>query len=55
VHVHNVVAIAATPDNQGYWMVGTDGGLFTFGDAGYFGSLPGNKIAKNNVVSIVEA
>ncbi|HEX3461866.1 MAG TPA: prenyltransferase/squalene oxidase repeat-containing protein [Acidimicrobiales bacterium] len=24
--------------NQGYWLVGSDGGIFTFGDAGFFGS-----------------
>jgi hypothetical protein len=27
--------------NQGYWMVGSDGGVFNFGDAGYFGSMGG--------------
>jgi hypothetical protein len=29
---------AALPDGQGYWLVAADGGVFTFGDAGYFGS-----------------
>src|ERR1700735_3438929 len=29
---------AATSGGQGYWMVASDGGIFTFGDAGYFGS-----------------
>jgi hypothetical protein len=29
---------AATSDGQGYWLVASDGGIFTFGDAGYFGS-----------------
>jgi hypothetical protein len=29
---------AASSDGQGYWMVASDGGIFTFGDAGYFGS-----------------
>src|SRR6202035_4499087 len=23
-----------------YWLVGADGGVFTYGDAGYFGSVP---------------
>ncbi len=36
-----IVSMAATPDGKGYWMVGADGGVFTFGDALYFGSLPG--------------
>ena len=29
---------AAAPGGQGYWLVAADGGIFTFGDAGYFGS-----------------
>jgi len=33
-----VVGIAATPDGKGYWLVGADGGVFTFGDAGFYGS-----------------
>ena len=30
--------MAATPDGQGYWLVASDGGIFAFGDAGFFGS-----------------
>jgi hypothetical protein len=33
--------MAATPDGRGYWFVATDGGLFTFGDAHFYGSLGG--------------
>ncbi len=33
-----IVGLAATPDGQGYWLVASDGGIFTFGDAGFFGS-----------------
>jgi hypothetical protein len=33
-----IVGMAATPDGQGYWVVGADGGIFTFGDAPYLGS-----------------
>ena len=29
-----------TSTGKGYWLVGGDGGVFTFGDAGYFGSVP---------------
>src|SRR4029077_15905464 len=29
---------AATPDGRGYWLVGSDGGVFAFGDARFFGS-----------------
>ncbi|HEY2301237.1 MAG TPA: serine hydrolase [Acidimicrobiales bacterium] len=34
-----VVGMATTPDGGGYWLVGSDGGVFTFGDARFFGSL----------------
>ena len=33
-----VPGTANTTANQGYWLVASDGGIFTFGDAGYFGS-----------------
>lgn len=39
-----IVGIAATPSGNGYWLVGADGGVFGFGDAGFYGSLPGNHI-----------
>ncbi len=30
--------MAATPDAQGYWLAGGDGGVFAYGDAGFYGS-----------------
>jgi hypothetical protein len=33
-----IVGMAATPDGQGYWLVASDGGIFTFGDATFDGS-----------------
>jgi peptidoglycan/xylan/chitin deacetylase (PgdA/CDA1 family) len=33
-----IVGLEATPDGGGYWMVSTDGGVFSFGDAGFLGS-----------------
>ena len=33
-----VVGMAATPDGGGYWLVAADGGIFSYGDAGFFGS-----------------
>jgi hypothetical protein len=30
--------MASTPDGGGYWLVAADGGVFSFGDAGFFGS-----------------
>jgi hypothetical protein len=36
-----VVGMSATPSGNGYWQVGADGGVFTHGDARYFGSTGG--------------
>jgi hypothetical protein len=33
-----IVGLAATPDGGGYWLVGSDGGVFGFGDAKFHGS-----------------
>ena len=33
-----VVGMASTSDAGGYWEVASDGGIFNFGDAGFFGS-----------------
>ena len=33
-----IVGMAATPDGKGYWLVASDGGIFNFGDAGFYGS-----------------
>jgi hypothetical protein len=33
-----IVDVAATPDGGGYWLLGADGGVFTFGDATFYGS-----------------
>ena len=34
----NIVGMAPTPDGGGYWMVGGDGGVFSSGDAQFYGS-----------------
>jgi hypothetical protein len=33
-----IVGMATTPDDGGYWMVASDGGIFAFGDAAFHGS-----------------
>jgi len=33
-----VVGMASTTDGNGYWLVASDGGVFSFGDAQFFGS-----------------
>jgi hypothetical protein len=35
-----VSGMAATNSGRGYWLVGADNGIFTFGDARFFGSAP---------------
>ena len=32
------MGIASTPDGGGYWLVASDGGVFAFGDAAFYGS-----------------
>ncbi len=39
------VGIGSTPDGQGYWLVASDGGVFAFGDAGFYGSMGGRRLA----------
>ena len=46
------VAMAPTPDGGGYWLVGLDGGVFSFGNAGFHGSLPGLDIKLHDIVGI---
>ncbi len=36
-----VVGMAAIPDGHGYWLVASDGGIFNYGDAGFYGSTGG--------------
>jgi hypothetical protein len=39
--VSPVVGMAATGDGGGYWMVASDGGIFSFGDGTFHGSAAG--------------
>ena len=32
--------MAPAPGGRGYWLVASDGGIFGFGDAGFYGSVP---------------
>jgi hypothetical protein len=36
--------MSSTPDGGGYWLVATDGGIFSFGDAGFSGSVGGQPL-----------
>lgn len=40
VHLHGpIVGLAVRPDGQGDWLVASDGGVFSFGDNSFYGSL----------------
>lgn len=39
-----IVDIASTPSGDGYWLVAKDGGVFTFGNANFHGSLGSSSI-----------
>ena len=40
------MGITATPNGGGYWLVGTDGGIFSFGDAAFYGSTGSLRLNK---------
>jgi hypothetical protein len=44
--------IAATPSGNGYYIVMDDGGVFSFGDAVFYGSTGGNKPGGHSVTGI---
>jgi len=47
-------AMASSGDSGGYWLAQADGGVFTFGDAAFYGSLPADGIVpKGQIVAIV--
>ena len=50
------VFLAPTPDAHGYWLVDSVGDVYSFGDAGFYGSLPGvlsssARLSSNDVVT----
>jgi hypothetical protein len=45
--------MSTTADGHGYRLVAFDGGIFTFGDATYFGSMGGNSLASPVVATAV--
>ncbi len=46
-----IVETVADP-HGGYWEVGADGGVFSYGGAKFYGSLPGDKIKSRNIVGM---
>jgi hypothetical protein len=53
-HVGKPVALASTHDGKGYWIVDSDGGVFSFGDAAFYGSM-GGKPLKAPIVGMAVA
>jgi hypothetical protein len=47
-----IVGSAATPTGAGYWLVGSDGGVFSFGDARFVGSMGGQPLNKPMVAIV---
>jgi hypothetical protein len=43
--------MASTPDGAGYWLVATDGGIFNYGDAPFYGST-GSLVLNKPVVGM---
>ena len=43
---HPIVGMASTPSRDGYWLVASDGGIFTFGDATFLGSTGAIRLAE---------
>ena len=41
-----MVAIKPTGDGLGYWTMASDGGVFSFGDATFLGSMGGKPLNK---------
>jgi hypothetical protein len=41
-----IVDITPSFDGQGYWLVASDGGVFSFGDASYYGSMAAKPLVR---------
>jgi hypothetical protein len=50
-----VVAMTSTRDGHGYWLLGADGGVFSFGDAPFHGSLGATPPSASTPVAAVAA
>ena len=53
INLSQPIVAMTNRSNNGYWMVAKDGGVFVFGSAGFYGSLPGLGINVTNIIDIV--
>lgn len=44
--------VISTPSGKGYWQVASDGGVFTYGDAQFYGSVPGIPLKLTNIMGM---
>ena len=44
--------LVISPDGKGYWLVASDGGVFSFGDASFYGSTGGMTLNKPIVAAM---
>ena len=47
-----IVGIGATPSGKGYWLAAADGGIFSFGDARFYGGLADSGGARGAVAGM---
>ena len=47
-----IFGLVATADDRGYWLVAKDGGVFAFGDAHFYGSVPGLGLHVRDIVGL---
>jgi hypothetical protein len=48
-----IVALVPTPGDRGYWELGSDGGVLSFGDAPFLGSVPALHLIRNAAISSI--
>ncbi|MBL7258638.1 C40 family peptidase [Paractinoplanes lichenicola] len=48
----SIVDMAPTPTGNGYWLTATDGGVFSYGDARFYGSMGGKALNKPMVAVV---